>query len=139
MVFAPEWEAAEFDRLIFPKKSCLEGINQTDFIEGKKEKSNRESVIVYVGNEIWGAKWRNWKMMNKEIDRGGGEATRTYEVPLFYNLLLDPGEKYPLQEAEKNLWVRYPMSAALVKHLQSLQQEPTIKSGTPDPFIPKAK
>jgi arylsulfatase A-like enzyme len=122
-----------------PTDRVIDGINQTDFVEGKKEKSNRESVIIYVGNEIWGVKWRNWKMMTKEIDRGGGEPTRTYEVPLFYNLLLDPGEKYPLQEAEKNLWVRYPMSAALVKHLQSLQQEPPIKPGTPDPYVPKAK
>jgi len=72
-------------------------------------------------------------------NRGGGEPTRTYEVPLFYNLLLDPGEKFPLQELEKNLWVRYPMSAALVKHLQSLQQEPPIRPGTPDPYLPKAK
>ncbi len=30
---------------------------------GKQEKSNRDGLIVYVGNDMFGVKWRNWKMI----------------------------------------------------------------------------
>lgn len=119
-----------------PTDRIIDGVDQSNFLLGKQSNSNRDNVIIYVGNEIWGVKWKNWKMMSKEIDLGVGEPTRTYAVPLFYNLLSDPGEKYPMQGAVEDLWVRYPLSAALVKHLQSLQAEPPIKPGTPDPYVP---
>ena len=35
----------------------IDGVDQTDFLLGKQEKSNREGLIVYMGNDIWGVKW----------------------------------------------------------------------------------
>lgn len=58
-------------------------MDQADFFLGKQAKSNRESVVVYVGNQLFGVKWRNWKMMLKEIDNGV-EATRENGVRRFY-------------------------------------------------------
>jgi arylsulfatase len=87
-------------------------------------------VVVYVGKELYGVKWREWKMMVKEISTIAGDPVRSYGVPLFYNLLLDPKEEPP------NFWVRYPAGQVLVEHAQSLQLEPPIKPGTPDPYVP---
>ena len=92
--------------------------------------------MVYVGNELYGVKWRNWKMMVKEIDTIAADPTRSYGVPLFYNLLLDPKEEYPSLHTPPNLWVRYPAGEVLVQHAKSLQQEPPIPPGTPDPYRP---
>jgi arylsulfatase len=119
-----------------PKDRVIDGVDQSAFFMGKQEKSNRESVVIYLGDQVYGVKWRNWKMVTRELDAGFGIPTKIYEIPLFYNLLLDPKEEHPMQEAEKSLWVRYPSSQALVEHLTSLKKEPPIKPGTPDPYVP---
>ena len=119
-----------------PKGRIIDGIDQTEFFLGKKEKSERESVVIYVGNDIYGVKWRNWKMIPKEIDAGFGAPLKQYPTPAFYNLHLDPREEHPVLFAPENLWVRYPASQVLADHAVSLQEEPPIKPGTPDPYKP---
>jgi arylsulfatase len=120
-----------------PGDRVIDGIDQTDFFLGKQDNSDRESVIIYVGDDIYGVKWRNWKMVTTELDAGFGLPTKSYSIPLFYNLNLDPKEQFPMQEAEKNLWVRYPASEALIEHLMTFKEEPKIPPGTPDPYKPK--
>ena len=119
-----------------PDDRVIDSVDQLDFLTGKKEQSNRESVIVYVGKELYGVKWRDWKMMVKEINTISADPVRSYGVPLFYNLLLDPKEEYPVLNAPPNFWVRYPAGQVLVDHAKSLQEEPPIPPGTPDPYKP---
>jgi len=120
-----------------PDDRIVDGIDQSAFFRGEQEKSDRESVIIYVGDDIFGVKWRNWKMVTRELDAGFGVPTKEYSIPLFYNLHLDPREQFPMQEAEKSLWVRYPASQALMDHLTTFREEPAIPPGTPDPYKPK--
>jgi hypothetical protein len=49
-----------------PNDRVIDGVDQTDFLLGKREKSNREGLIVYMVNNVWGVKWRNWKVNMKE-------------------------------------------------------------------------
>lgn len=119
-----------------PTDRIVDGIDQTNFFLGKKEKSNRESVIIYVGSEIFGVKWRNWKLMNKEINNGLAP-TREYGVPLLYNLNLDPKEAHSTNYAIEDFWVRFPIGQVLTEHIISLHKEPPIKPGQQDPYVPK--
>jgi hypothetical protein len=121
--------------------SCypIDGVDQTNFFLGKKDQSNRDSVVIYVGNELCGVKWRNWKMMLKELDDATGPV-ETYGIPRFYDLYVDPKEEYPLDpRVIENLWVRYPISQILLEHIVSLKKEPPIRPGTPDPYDPSRK
>jgi len=119
-----------------PKDRIIDGVDQTDFFLGKKVKSNRESVIIYVGNELCGVKWRNWKMMFKELDEATGPVN-TYSIPRFYDLYADPKEQHPLDpRVPENLWVRYPMTQVLLDYMASLKKEPPIPPGTADPYVP---
>ena len=43
-----------------PKDRIIDGVDQGEFLLGKSAKSGREGFVVYVGNEIYGIKWRNW-------------------------------------------------------------------------------
>ena len=122
-----------------PSDRTIDGVDQSAFLLGQQENSERESVVVYLGNDVFGVKWRNWKMMMKELDTGFGQPTKTYSVPLFYNLHLDPREEHPMLNAPPNLWVRYPAGEVLLDHAKSLQQEPPIPPGTPDPYSPPQK
>jgi len=119
-----------------PDDRVMDSVSQLRFFLGETEQSARESVVVYVGKELYGVKWRDWKMMVKEIDTIEADPTRSYGVPLFYNLLLDPKEEYPVLYAPPNFWVRYPAGQVLVDHGASLQREPPIPPGTPDPYSP---
>ena len=121
-----------------PQDRIIDGLDQTEFFLGNQASSNRESVIVYVGNELYGVKWRNYKMMSKEIDKAFADPTRNYGVPLIYDLHVDPKEENPLtSQWYHSGWIRWPAGEALVQHLATFQQEPPINPGTPDPYVPK--
>ena len=122
-----------------PDDRVIDSLDQTAFFMGETDESARESVVVYVGSELYGVKWRDWKMLVKEISTIAADPVRSYGVPLFYNLLLDPKEEYPVLHAPPNFWVRYPAGQVLVDHGASMQLEPPIPPGTPDPYQPSAR
>jgi len=67
--------------------------------------------VVYVGSEVYGVKWENWKMMFKELQTGTGPVEQ-WSIPRFFNLNLDPKEEHSLSYAADtdgcvSRWVRY--------------------------------
>ena len=119
-----------------PDDRVIDSVDQTDFLSGKQEKSNRDSFMVYVGSDLFGIKWRNWKMMFKEVERGTDDK-KTFDFPRFFNLYNDPKEEYPLTKATAgHFWVRWPMGEVLTEHMASLQKEVPITAGSPDPYEP---
>jgi arylsulfatase A-like enzyme len=119
-----------------PTDRVIDGVDQTDCLLGKQEKSNREGLVIDVGHDIHGVKWRNWKMMSKEMDSGDGPVTER-SVPRLYNLLIDPKEEHPaMPSTPENFWIRFPAGTILTDHAATLTPEPRIRSGTPDPSRP---
>jgi len=124
---------------VVPSDRIIDGVDQSPLLLGKSAKSAREGFVVYVGEEIYGIKWRNWKMMTKEVGSGVGSPVKINPVPHFYDLHTDPKEMHPLDaRVLEDLWVRFPMTEILKNHLASFKKEPAIKPGTPDPYFPKA-
>jgi len=120
-----------------PDDRIIDGVDQSEFFSGRQEKSNRESFVVYVGNDIFGVKWRNWKMMMRELRQAFGEPTKEYPVPLIFDLHTDPREEHPLDPRWwQTGWVRWPAGQVLVDHVVSLKKEPPIPMGMPDPYEP---
>ncbi|MEO2177348.1 MAG: arylsulfatase [bacterium] len=111
-----------------PKDRIMDGVDQTDFLMGKSEKSARESVVIYIGNELFGVKWRNWKLLLKEIDEGS-YAIRKMAYPTIYNLLVDPKEEVPELNYLNDTWVDFPLYQVLEDHQASIAKDP----GAPDP------
>ena len=121
-----------------PDARIIDGVDQKDFFYGKSEQSARDGFVLYVGEDIFGTKWRNWKMLTKEYDDARGTARVVeYGVPRFYNLYNDPQEAYAItMKFPEHLWVRWPMAQIMREHLASFKAEPPIKAGTPDPYLP---
>jgi hypothetical protein len=46
-----------------PKDRQIDGVDQSDFLLAKSEKSNREGFPVFVADRLEAVKWRNWKMV----------------------------------------------------------------------------
>lgn len=120
-----------------PTDRAIDGVDQSQFFLGKQEASNREGFVVYVGAEIFGVKWRNWKMMFKDLEGGTGYgAIHQWSVPRFFNLYLDPTEEHALVYQLKDGWVRWPIVKLLVAHMASLKKYPSVPPGAPDPYVP---
>ncbi|MGD9194243.1 MAG: arylsulfatase [Desulfobacterales bacterium] len=116
-----------------PKDRVIDGVDISEFLLGKKKKSGREGFIVYMGNDIFGVKWRDWKLHFKE-QSGWNGVLREYTMPRAYNLINDPQEKdnvlFP------HTWVPKAALVQLKEHIASLKKHPPIPSGTPDPYGP---
>ncbi len=96
---------------------------------GKSEKSARESVIIYIDNELFGVKWRNWKLLCKEMDERAPYAVRNLAYPSIYNLLVDPKEEVPELNYLNDTWVDFPLYQVWEDHLASIEKD----TGAPGP------
>ena len=111
-----------------PKDRIIDGVDQSEFFFGESEKSARESVIIYIGNELFGAKWRNWKMLLKEIDESS-YTINNMAYPTFYNLLVDPKEEVPELNYLNDTWVDFPLFQVIEDHEASIEAD----AGAPGP------
>ena len=116
-----------------PDDRAFDGIDQSAFFLGNQQNSNREGVIVYMGAQIFGVKWRDWKVLFQENETIFSPTTR-FDTPRVYNLLNDPGERdnvlFPYT------WVAEKALPQMLEHVASLKEYPPIPPGTPDPYTP---
>lgn len=105
-----------------PQDRVLDGVDQSKFFTGQTPKSARESVIIYIGNELFGVKWRNWKMLLKEIDKKS-YAIQNMAYPSFYNLIVDPKEEEPEKFYLDDTWVETPLYEVMEEHLLSIEKD----------------
>ncbi|MCL7957765.1 MAG: arylsulfatase [marine benthic group bacterium] len=116
-----------------PADRPIDGLDMAEFFLGETEKSGRDGFIVYMGADVFGVKWRNWKLHFKEQD-AWSDILRTYTMPRLYNLLTDPQERdnvlFP------HTWVPKVALVQLQEHVVSLRKYPPIPAGTPDPYEP---
>ncbi len=118
-----------------PTDRVFDGVDQSQFFLGKEEKSKRDGFVIYVGEEIYGVKWQNWKLMFKELTTGTGPVEQ-WSIPRIFNLYLDPKEEHALSYEGEHLWVRFPACKILADHLASLSEYPPIPPGATDPYLP---
>ncbi|WP_446975079.1 sulfatase-like hydrolase/transferase [Rhizobium leguminosarum] len=118
-----------------PTDRAIDGVDQTDFLLGKTEKSNRQSFPIYVADRLEGIKWRNWKIVFYDEHRDWWPPPAKLGSPKGFDLITDPKEEYP-ETALRNTWNAGPAISALVEFEKSLAKYPTIKAGTPDPYRP---
>ena len=117
-----------------PEDRIIDGVDQLDFFLGKQKKSNREGFIVYNNDDVYGYKWRNWKMHLIELENMNSEPM-PLNVPRVYNLITDPKEEYNL--SSEVTWVLPVLFKKIVAFQATLEKEPPIKLGTPDPYEPQ--
>ncbi len=116
-----------------PTDRVIDGIDMSGFFTGETPDSGRDGFIVYMGNDIFGVKWRDWKLHFKE-QTGWNGILREYTMPRVYNLMKDP------QELDNVLfphtWVPKAALPQLEEHVASLKEFPPVPTGAPDPYEP---
>ena len=116
-----------------PQDRVIDGVEMSDFFLGKTEKSGREGLIVYMGNDIFGVKWRDWKLHFKE-QHAWNSSLREFTMPRVYNLLDDPQERDNI--LFPHTWIPKAALPQLEEHVASLKKYPPIPAGAPDPYEP---
>lgn len=116
-----------------PDDRAFDGVDQSKFFLGDQPNSNREGVIVYMGEQIFGVKWKDWKVLFKENTTAFG-ATESFDTPRVYNLLNDPHERESV--LFPHTWAAEKALPQLQEHLATFEKFPPIPPGTPDPYEP---
>jgi arylsulfatase len=115
-----------------PSDRPIDGVDQTDFLLGKAEKSAREGFPVFVADRLEAVKWRNFKVAFYETQRDWWSPIIKPGVPKVFDLIQDPTEEYGAT-LTPNAWGGGPMMKIVTEFEESLKKHPPIKPGTPDP------
>ncbi len=118
-----------------PGDRAFDGIEMLNFFLGKNTKSGREGFVIFVGDDLRGMKWRNWKWHNAWQVTKYDAVQRFSTVPKIVDLIRDPRETRQVVEPY-NGWLQYPFTKLLVDYQASVKQYPNIRMGAPDSYIP---
>ena len=116
-----------------PQDRVIDGLDMSEFLLGQKDQSGRDGFIVYMGNDIFGVKWRDWKLHFKE-QTGWNGVLREYTMPRVYNLINDPQERNNV--LFPHTWVPKAALPQLEEHVASLKRYPPVPTGASDPYQP---
>lgn len=113
-----------------PTDRPIDGIDQSDFILGKQEKSNRDYVITYVGDDVFSVKWRNIKVHFYTAEGTFSPIVKS-TFPLMFDIKNDPGETRELwrNEGYSHIYLMEPVMKILTKKAISMKQYPNIRPG----------
>lgn len=115
---------------LVPTDRPIDGVDQSDFMIGKKETSNREHIACYIGDDVFSFKWRNFKIHMQTAEDLFAPVQR-YIFPVVYDVKNDPGEHVNLMVEDKFAysWVYIPMGRILGAAHMSMVEYPNIKPG----------
>jgi arylsulfatase len=114
-----------------PDDRPIDGIDQTDYLLGNQDHSNREHLITFIGSRLAAVRWRQWRihlmnfhMTDNNPSQGGylGYRNEIAGYPIIYNIEADPREMRNV--AIENTWVVRPMTRIVGEYLASLKDHP---------------
>jgi arylsulfatase len=114
-----------------PEDRPIDGVDQTAFLLGDQEHSNRDSLLTFIGDRLVAVRWRQWRMYPVEFlgSRGNpstagyvGTIRETAGYPQVYNIEADPKEQ--VNVAHTNGWVIAAYLQLIGQYKESLKAHP---------------
>lgn len=118
-----------------PRDRPIDGVDQSEFLLGKSEKSAREGFPAFVADRLEAVKWHDYKIAFYESERDWWTPAAKLGVPKIFDLITDPKEEYGATLTPDG-WVAQPMMRIVGEFEASTRQYPLIQPGTPDPYSP---
>ncbi|QWD63859.1 arylsulfatase [Polynucleobacter sp. MWH-UH2A] len=113
-----------------PTDRAIDGVNQLDVLMGKSATGNRESLLSFIGPDLVAARWKQWRIYFKDMNRTGtGQQTvgglwansAPLYTPKFYNVEMDPHEDLQLTNYA---WIGGPIFKVVEEYLASVKKFP---------------
>lgn len=129
---------AQFTGAKIPTDRPIDGINQSAWLLGKKDTSNREHLLTFIGGDLVAVRWRHYRIYlqdvvqagNGYIRMGGTQANRLPRngYPLVFNIEADPREEHDTGPSES--WVVGKYMPLVMQYYGSLKKYPNPKPAT---------
>jgi arylsulfatase A-like enzyme len=124
-----------------PTDRAIDGVDQSDFLLGREDKSAREFIAIFQGKELYAAKWRKYKLHFVWQERMHG-VPQKLAIPRLIDLYANPQETIEETIGQSSVvtraWVLHAIFAELYKLKATLAKDPLIPVGTLDPYVPPA-
>jgi arylsulfatase A-like enzyme len=124
------WAGAEI-----PDDRVIDGLDQRAFLEGEQQDSAREGFPYWMGETLYGVKWRNFKMV-LYLQKTLTEPSQKLATPHLVNLTVDPKERKPMDLPYIHSWVAVHFGKILKEYAASVHREPLIPAGAPLDHVP---
>lgn len=118
-----------------PDDRMIDGVDQTPFLSGEQEHSNREGFIYWNGDKLYGVKWQNFKLVLVE-QKYSTDPALPLGFPHIINLMTDPKEREPYNQVYYHSWTMAHFGRLLKQFQLSVQREPLIPAGAPVDYTP---
>ncbi len=116
-----------------PTDRAIDGIDVLPFLEGRRERSGRESALFFSGAQVRAVKWNEWKLHYAFMPE-----PRVSEPPLMrlFNLRSDPREETDIKDV--NPWALAVFDRIVAEYTASLERFPNVPANAKDPYRPAA-
>ena len=102
-----------------PTDRLVDGVDMTSFFQGERAHSGREAFPVFVGDDLYAVKWRNWKWHFIWQKSKYSPREQLSTVPKVVNLTMDPREERNVAEPF-NTWTQYPVMKVVTDFTRSV-------------------
>ncbi|HXC97636.1 MAG TPA: sulfatase-like hydrolase/transferase [Edaphobacter sp.] len=107
----------------------MDGVDQLEFFMGRQQKSNREHVLLFLGQKLMAIKWRNFKIHLDGLDRVDG-VIENWSFPRAFNLASDPKERWNIMW--QNSWLGEEIGPIIAAYAASVKKYPNLEAGQPN-------
>jgi arylsulfatase len=114
-----------------PKDRPIDGVDQSAFLLGQQQRSNRDHLLTFIGDRLVGVRWMQWRMYPVEFlgSQGNpfiagyvGTIRETAGFPQVFNIEADPKEQ--VNVAHLYGWVMVPYLQLIGQYQESLKKYP---------------
>jgi arylsulfatase A-like enzyme len=120
-----------------PSDRAIDGVDQLDWLCGDAPASRRDGYVYWMGAEIYGVKWRDFKLV-LVAQMNSTDPPARLASPRLINLLIDPQEREPITLPHLHSWTVTYFNRILGAFRESVGREPLIPAGAPLEHVPTA-
>jgi len=124
--------------LEIPSDRVIDGVDQRAFLEGKQSTSNRDGFPFWLGSQLYGVKWHQFKLVLMK-QKTLTDPALPLPNPHLINLDTDPKEREPVDYPYLHTWVGAHVAKILDGYQESISKEPLVPLGAPLDYVPKVK
>jgi arylsulfatase len=121
-----------------PVDRVIDGCDQSAFITGLQENSNRDYFPMFFDHLHVGMRYKNFKVLTHKIEDAFAPIQQL-AIPHLYNLAVNPDEDTPINYSQVHSWVLYKIFGPKTKELQMSLKEDSVPFGAPLDFNPYKK
>jgi len=118
-----------------PADRVIDGVDQLDWLTGRAATSSREGYIYWMGPQIYGVKWRDFKLI-LIAQKYMTDAAQRLATPRVVNLITDPQEREPVSLPHLHSWTATHFNRILGEFEASLRNEPLTPAAAPLDHVP---